>query len=150
MSARDIPAAQYAESDGISIAYQVFGSGRRDLVVVPGIVTHLEVNRESPDYARMLRQLAQTFRVIMFDKRGHGLSDSFAGVPTLDERVGARVRASAGAGEVLVSGTLRDLVAGSGIGFEARGSHALKGVPGAWALHRALVGSEPERATSRE
>jgi len=87
MGAHDVPPIQYAESDGLSIAYQVFGSGRQDLVVIPGIVTHMEVNWEVPEYARMLRQLAQTFRVIMFDKRGQGLSDSFAGVPTLDERM---------------------------------------------------------------
>jgi class 3 adenylate cyclase len=54
--------------------------------------------------------------------------------------IGARVMAHAGTGEVLVSGTTKDLVAGSGITFEARGSHALKGVPGEWALYRASVG----------
>jgi class 3 adenylate cyclase len=54
--------------------------------------------------------------------------------------IGARVMSYAGAGEVLVSGTTKDLVAGSGITFEARGSHALKGVPGEWALYRASVG----------
>jgi class 3 adenylate cyclase len=48
--------------------------------------------------------------------------------------IGARVAAQAGAGEVLVSSTVKDLVAGSGIGFLDRGSHALKGVPGAWTL----------------
>jgi len=51
--------------------------------------------------------------------------------------IGARVIANAGAGEVLVSSTVKDLVAGSGIGFESRGSHVLKGVPGEWQLHRA-------------
>jgi class 3 adenylate cyclase/pimeloyl-ACP methyl ester carboxylesterase len=54
--------------------------------------------------------------------------------------IGARVMSYAGAGEVLVSGTTKDLVAGSGITFEARGSHALKSVPGEWALYRASVG----------
>jgi len=48
----------------------------------------------------------------------------------------ARVMAVAGSGEVIVSGTLRDLVVGSGIGFEDRGSHALKGIPGEWRLFR--------------
>jgi class 3 adenylate cyclase len=48
--------------------------------------------------------------------------------------IGARVAALAGPGEVLVSSTVRDLVAGSGLRFEDRGSHALKGVPGEWAL----------------
>lgn len=49
--------------------------------------------------------------------------------------IGARVAAMAGAGEILASGTVRDLVAGSGIVFEERGSHSLKGVPGQWALY---------------
>jgi class 3 adenylate cyclase len=56
--------------------------------------------------------------------------------------IGARVMAKAGDGEVWVSSTARDLVAGSGIGFEARGQHVLKGVPGEWALFRALVPQE--------
>ena len=49
--------------------------------------------------------------------------------------IGARVGAKAGAGEVLVSRTVTDLVAGSGIEFEDRGAHALKGVPGEWELY---------------
>ena len=48
---------------------------------------------------------------------------------------GARVAATAGPGEVLVSSTVKDLVAGSGIEFEDRGSHELKGVPGEWRLY---------------
>jgi len=50
--------------------------------------------------------------------------------------VAARVTAVAGPGEVLVSSTVKDLVIGSGLGFEAAGAHQLKGVPGDWALHR--------------
>jgi class 3 adenylate cyclase len=53
--------------------------------------------------------------------------------------IGARVMAQAGAGEVLVSGTVKDLTAGAGLRFEARGSHVLKGVPGDWLLYRALA-----------
>jgi class 3 adenylate cyclase len=49
--------------------------------------------------------------------------------------VGARVSAAAGPGEVLVSGTVKDLVAGSGIEFDDRGAHELKGVPGVWRLY---------------
>jgi class 3 adenylate cyclase len=52
--------------------------------------------------------------------------------------VGARVAAAAGAGEVLVSSTVRDLVAGSGIEFESRGEHDLKGVPGTMSLYTAV------------
>ena len=86
-SAHSIPATQYAESDGLSIAYQVFGNGAKDLIVVPPILSHIELNWEYPAYASMLRRLEQTFRVIMFDKRGQGLSDRFEGVPTLEQRM---------------------------------------------------------------
>ncbi len=82
-----VPATQYVESDGLSIAYQVFGEGATDLVFVPGIVTHLELNWETPNIARALRLLARHFRVIAFDKRGQGLSDRFEGVPTLEQRM---------------------------------------------------------------
>ena len=53
--------------------------------------------------------------------------------------IGARVSALAGAGEVLVSSTVKDLVAGSGIDFEDRGGHELKGVPGEWHVYLAQV-----------
>jgi pimeloyl-ACP methyl ester carboxylesterase/class 3 adenylate cyclase len=82
-----VPETRYAESDGLSIAYQVFGSGTQDLVVVPGIVSNLDASWQYDSYARMLRQLAQRFRVIAFDKRGQGLSDHFDGVPTLEVRM---------------------------------------------------------------
>ncbi|HEY5637076.1 MAG TPA: adenylate/guanylate cyclase domain-containing protein [Burkholderiales bacterium] len=82
-----IPETRYAESDGLSIAYQVFGSGKQDLVIVPGIVSHLDADWDDPDHARMRRRFARSFRVIVFDKRGQGLSDHFDGVPTLEERI---------------------------------------------------------------
>ena len=87
MSAPAIPETRYAESEGLSIAYQVFGSGAQDLVVVPGIVSNIEASWQYAAYAHMLRRFAQTFRVIVFDKRGQGLSDHFDGVPTLEERM---------------------------------------------------------------
>ena len=58
-----------------------------------------------------------------------------AGLAGLAVSVGARVSAAAVAGEVLVSGTVKDLVAGSGLSFEDRGEHELKGVPGTWRLY---------------
>jgi pimeloyl-ACP methyl ester carboxylesterase len=82
-----IPETRYAESDGLSIAYQVFGRGSQDLVLIPGIVSHLEAQWQEEANARMLRRLALSFRVICFDKRGQGLSDRFEGVPTLEERM---------------------------------------------------------------
>ena len=83
----EIPQTQYAESDGLSIAYQVFGSGAQDIVVVPGIVASIAWIWDDPAMGRMFRDLAKSFRVIVFDKRGQGLSDSFDGVPTLEERM---------------------------------------------------------------
>jgi class 3 adenylate cyclase len=60
------------------------------------------------------------------------VEDKLAGIAV---NVGARVSAAAGPGEVLVSGTVKDLVAGSEIEFEDRGAHELKGVPGEWRLY---------------
>ncbi|HSC65390.1 MAG TPA: adenylate/guanylate cyclase domain-containing protein [Caldimonas sp.] len=71
----------------MSIAYQVFGQGTTDLVFVPGIVSHIELTWEQPGFARVFRELGSHFRVILFDKRGQGLSDRFEGVPTLEERM---------------------------------------------------------------
>ena len=82
-----VPETRYADSDGLSIAYQVFGNGTIDLVFVPGIVSHVEMNWQDPDNVRMLRAIGAHFRVLMFDKRGQGLSDRFEGVPTLEERM---------------------------------------------------------------
>ena len=81
------PDTRYAESDGLSIAYQVFGGGAQDLVIIPGIVSHLDADWEDPRHAAMWRRLGQAFRVILFDKRGQGLSDNFQGVSTLEQRM---------------------------------------------------------------
>lgn len=78
---------KYARSGDISIAYQIIGDGVRDLVVVPGYVSHLEYAWEEPGFAHYLRRLARFARVIMFDKRGTGLSDRVGGAPSLEERM---------------------------------------------------------------
>jgi pimeloyl-ACP methyl ester carboxylesterase len=75
----------YADSDGVSIAYQVHGEGDLDLVFVPGFVSHLELFWEEPATARMLRRLASFARLIIYDKRGQGLSDRLGRPPTLEE-----------------------------------------------------------------
>jgi pimeloyl-ACP methyl ester carboxylesterase len=77
---------RYARSDGISIAYQVNGSGE-DVVLVPGSVSHIELGWETPATAAMYRRLSRCGRMITFDKRGTGLSDRTASLPTLEERV---------------------------------------------------------------
>jgi class 3 adenylate cyclase len=76
----------YALNGDISIAYQVSGEGP-DLVVVPGFVSHLEMDWTEPDLARFLEQLSTFGRLIRLDKRGTGLSDPVPGIPTLEERM---------------------------------------------------------------
>jgi len=231
---------RYARSGDLSIAYQVAGEGPFDLVYVPGWVSNIELMWEEPSLARFLERLASFSRLILFDKRGTGLSDPVPpdGLPTLEElatvlftdvvgstetatrvgdrawrtlldhhhevirrelrrwrgrevdtagdgflatfdgparaircaaaaiegvrdlglqiraglhtgeveiagddvrgiavHIGSRVSALAGPGEVLVSRTVADLVAGSGIVLAERGEHELKGVPGTWLVY---------------
>jgi class 3 adenylate cyclase len=61
--------------------------------------------------------------------------------------IGARAAAEAAAGEILVTSTVRDLVAGTGLGFEDRGERELKGVPGSWRLYAATGAGEVEAAS---
>ena len=81
------PETRYAKSGDLSIAYQVIGEGPRDLIYVPGIVSHVEFFHELPGYTEFLNGLARFARVIVFDKRGNGLSDRIAGAPSLGERM---------------------------------------------------------------
>jgi pimeloyl-ACP methyl ester carboxylesterase len=80
---------QYADADGASIAYQVIGDGAVDVVYVPGWVSNIEVVWEEPSMARFLRRLASFSRLILFDKRGTGLSDpvSLREMPTIETRM---------------------------------------------------------------
>jgi class 3 adenylate cyclase/pimeloyl-ACP methyl ester carboxylesterase len=87
MQAIQRPEIQYAMSGDISIAFQVFGRGQQDLLYVPGIISHLETNWEEPNSANFLTALGQHFRVIIFDKRGQGMSDRIEGATTLEERI---------------------------------------------------------------
>jgi pimeloyl-ACP methyl ester carboxylesterase len=82
------PDTSYTTSTGgVSIAYQVVGNGDIDLVVAPGWIFHLELVWEDPSFQRMMRHLTSAFRVILFDKRGTGLSDRAAGVSSPEERM---------------------------------------------------------------
>ena len=81
------PETRYAKSGDINIAYQVLGSGPVDLIYVPGWVTNLEYGWEEPSLARFYRKLASFSRLILFDKRGTGLSDQSANLPTLEQRM---------------------------------------------------------------
>jgi pimeloyl-ACP methyl ester carboxylesterase len=81
------PETRYAKSGDINIAYQVLGEGPVDLIYVPGWVTHLEYGWEEPSLARFYRKLASFSRLILFDKRGTGLSDQSTNLPTLEQRM---------------------------------------------------------------
>jgi class 3 adenylate cyclase len=81
------PETRYAKSGDVNIAYQVVGEGDLDLVLVPGFVSHLEIDWELPRYAHFLSRLASFSRLILFDKRGTGLSDRPGGLPDLETRI---------------------------------------------------------------
>jgi class 3 adenylate cyclase len=81
------PDTRYARSGDLHIAYQVFGAGSVDLVLVPGFISNVEETWDNPSAARWLDRLSRFARVIAFDKRGTGLSDRVEAVPSLDERM---------------------------------------------------------------
>jgi class 3 adenylate cyclase len=81
------PETKFAQSGDASIAFQVLGQGPLDLVMVPGFVSHVEFAWEDPSYAQFLQKLASFSRLILFDKRGTGLSDRITGIPTLEQRM---------------------------------------------------------------
>ena len=82
-----VPKTRYAKSGDVHIAYQVLGEGPFDLVLIPGFVSHVEYMWEEPRAARFLRRLASFARLIIFDKRGTGLSDRVGATPSLEQRM---------------------------------------------------------------
>ena len=81
------PEVQYTESSGVRIAYQVLGEGPYDVVYAPSHVTHVELIWTIRPWADFLARLARLSRVIVFDKRGTGLSDRSVGLPGMEERM---------------------------------------------------------------
>src|SRR5215210_4115451 len=83
------PETRYAKSGDVNIAYQVVGDGPFDLVYVPGWISNIELMWEEPAHARLLRRLSGFARLILFDKRGTGLSDPVSAdrLPTLEQRM---------------------------------------------------------------
>lgn len=82
------PATKYANTpDGLQLAYQVFGEGERDLLLVWGGISHIELLWDDPVLVRVFRRLASLGRVIQFDRRGTGMSDRPAGAASLEERM---------------------------------------------------------------
>ena len=82
-----VPETRYTKSGDVNIAYQVVGNAPRDLVLIPGWVSNIEVFWEEPSVARFLRRLASFSRLILFDKRGTGLSDRVTDMPGLEVRM---------------------------------------------------------------
>ena len=83
----DVPEVRYARSGDISVAYQLFGEGDIDLVVIRGSLSELESAWEQPLFVRHLETLGSFARVAVFDKRGTGLSDRLRSVPSLETRM---------------------------------------------------------------
>jgi class 3 adenylate cyclase len=81
------PEVQYAKSGDVHIAFQTFGNEPLDLIVGMPWVTHLVVGWEDAPNAQFFRDLSSFARLILFDKRGVGLSDRDVGIPTLEERM---------------------------------------------------------------
>jgi pimeloyl-ACP methyl ester carboxylesterase len=83
------PKTRYAKSGDVNIAYQVVGDGPFDLVYVPGWISNIEMMWTQPAFAHVLSRLAKFSRLILFDKRGTGLSDRVANdrLPTLEQRM---------------------------------------------------------------
>lgn len=82
-----MPNTQYAKSGDIHIAYQVYGDGAANVVLVPGFISQIETYWENPNWANWLERLGQFAKVALFDKRGTGLSDRGVAVPDMDKRM---------------------------------------------------------------
>jgi class 3 adenylate cyclase/alpha-beta hydrolase superfamily lysophospholipase len=83
----EMPAVRYARSGEVSVAYRSVGEGPRDVVIVPGYISHLDVMGENPLMVHSFGRLLRMARVTVFDKRGTGMSDPVEGVPTLEDRM---------------------------------------------------------------
>ena len=82
-----LPVTRYARSGEVHIAWQSLGDGPLDLIFIPGWVSHVEASWRFPEVASFLRTLAQGCRLLVFDKRGTGLSDPMPRASTMEERM---------------------------------------------------------------
>ena len=82
-----LPVTRYALSGEVNIAYQTMGDGPVDIILVPGLISHVEFLHEFLGYTAFLRRLSTFARVVTFDKRGQGLSDRVSGAPALEQRM---------------------------------------------------------------
>ncbi len=85
--AMEAPETRYTLSGDLNIAYQVVGEGSLDLVFIPSLTHHVELVWENPPQAQFFRRLASLGRLLLFDKRGTGMSDRFGAAPTLEARM---------------------------------------------------------------
>jgi len=83
----DVPETHYVKSDDVHIAYQVIGDGPIDLLFVPGFVSNVEAGWRNPELSAFYRRLASFSRLILFDKRGTGMSDRGTHDFTLEQRM---------------------------------------------------------------
>src|SRR5271167_4689389 len=81
------PKTSYARNGDVNIAYQVMGDGPLDLLFIPPFVSHLDLYWAAPETTAFFSRLASFSRLILFDKRGTGLSDPASSVATLEERM---------------------------------------------------------------
>lgn len=81
------PRTQYAKSGDVHIAFQIYGDGPKNLVFVPGFISQIETYWEDPNFAHFLERLGKFARVVLFDKRGTGLSDRGVATPDMDKRM---------------------------------------------------------------
>lgn len=87
MSEFVLPPTRYAQSGDVSLAYQVWGEGPTDLVLVPGVVSHIEALHELPGFTAFMRRASGFARLIVFDKRGQGMSDRMGVDASLEQRM---------------------------------------------------------------
>ena len=83
----DVPQTRYARSGDLQIAYQVVGEGPLDMLWVPSYLSNTEMFWELPSFARFYERLASFSRLILFDRRGSGMSDGIAGATSLEEQI---------------------------------------------------------------
>jgi pimeloyl-ACP methyl ester carboxylesterase len=83
----DVPETRYANSGDLQIAYQVAGGGPLDVVLVSSYLSNIELFWELPSNARFLERLSSFSRLILFDRRGSGMSDGIAGATPLEEQI---------------------------------------------------------------
>jgi pimeloyl-ACP methyl ester carboxylesterase len=83
----ETPPVRYARSGDVSVAYRTIGDAPREIVMVPGYISHMDVMMENPRMRPFFNRLLRFARVTVFDKRGTGMSDPVEGVPTLEDRM---------------------------------------------------------------